>query len=203
VVAVALAAGRQEVVPRTSRRTCCSGGAQTGHLPRRVVAGHLTPPHHAPLSPEKGAEVSVQASRGLRLGWISPKTRADSNQGKGFHEGRGKEPMPPEPVRHMALLGSALLTGLLLTAGAAAQDCDQCGRPCPPWVKHRLEGAPRLKFKHGCPRPLCDPCNLPHYGYFQTCWHPWPFPPDCPRCPGPAEAVPEPQSPPRMEPAIH
>ena len=63
---------------------------------------------------------------------------------------------------------------------------------CPPYYKHHYEGRPKIKFKHGCPRPICDPCNLPHYGYFQTCWHPWPFPPDWSHCvvPPPGALVP-------------
>ena len=101
--------------------------------------------------------------------------------------------MSREPVRHGALLSAILLAGLVLVPAASAQQpcqsCESCGyyngKPCPPWVKYRFEGPPRLKFKHGCPRPLCDPCNLPHYGYYQTCWHPWPFPPDWSHCPVP------------------
>jgi hypothetical protein len=46
-----------------------------------------------------------------------------------------------------------------------------------------------LKFKKGCPRPVCDPCNLPHFGYFPTCWSPWPYPPDWSHCPYPVAAA--------------
>src|SRR5437773_60836 len=56
-----------------------------------------------------------------------------------------------------------------------------CGGPkvdCPPPYCHVYEGPPCLKWKRGCPRPVCDPCELPHFGYFQTCWSPWPYPPD-------------------------
>ena len=41
--------------------------------------------------------------------------------------------------------------------------------------------------------------NLPHYGYYQTCWHPWPFPPDWSHCTvlPPGELVPHPPAGPR------
>src|SRR5437660_1580852 len=80
------------------------------------------------------------------------------------------------------------LTGLLLTVAAAgwcgtmvqAQQgcatCSTCGScetclpeparcHCPPPFCHTQEGPPCIHYKCGCPRPVCDPCNLPHYGY--------------------------------------
>ena len=54
---------------------------------------------------------------------------------------------------------------------------------CPPPFVHCQEGPPNIKYKHACPRPVCNPCDLPHYGYFQPCWRPWPFPPDWSHCP--------------------
>src|SRR5204863_4098096 len=75
------------------------------------------------------------------------------------------------------LLSAVLVAGLAFAPAAVAQQCDSCGKgPCPPYYKYHYEGPPKIKFKCGCPRPICDPCNLPHYGYFPTCWHPWPFP---------------------------
>lgn len=71
------------------------------------------------------------------------------------------------------------------SAPAWGQNCDCSNHPCPPFVKYRFEGPPRLCFKHGCPKPICDPCHLPRYGYFPTCWQPWPFPPDWSHCPVP------------------
>src|SRR5437660_7390720 len=91
------------------------------------------------------------------------------------------------------LLSAALVAGLAFAPAAVAQECDSCGKgPCPPYYKYHYEGPPKIKFKCGCPRPICDPCNLPHYGYFPTCWHPWPFPPDWSHCavPPPATLVP-------------
>src|SRR5262249_6046406 len=70
-----------------------------------------------------------------------------------------------------------LIAGLAFAPAVAAQECERCGKaPCPPFYKHHYEGAPKIKFKRACPRPICNPCNLPHYGYFGSCWHPWPFP---------------------------
>jgi hypothetical protein len=69
---------------------------------------------------------------------------------------------------------------------------------CPEPYSHVHEGPPRLKWKKGCPRPVCDPCELPHFGYFQTCWSPWPYPPDRRHCPYPtaSDMLPPPRVPP-------
>jgi hypothetical protein len=69
---------------------------------------------------------------------------------------------------------------------------------CPPPYYHVYEGPPCMKFKKGCPRPVCDPCELPHFGYFQTCWSPWPYPRDFRHCPypHPSDALPPPAYPP-------
>ncbi len=81
--------------------------------------------------------------------------------------------------------GLALLAGLVLASFGRAQNCDCQACCCPPYFKYYYEGAPKIKFKHGCPKPICDPCHLPHYGYYATCWQPWPFPPDWSHCPVP------------------
>jgi hypothetical protein len=80
------------------------------------------------------------------------------------------------------------VTGLVwvVTCPAACGDIFDyfCGwRHCPPAYIHCQEEPPKLKFKKICPKPVCNPCCLPHYGYFATCWHPWPFPPDYSHCP--------------------
>ena len=54
---------------------------------------------------------------------------------------------------------------------------------CPPALKWCMEGAPRICFKCGCPKPICCPADQPNWGYFQKCWSPWPFPPDWSHCP--------------------
>jgi hypothetical protein len=45
-----------------------------------------------------------------------------------------------------------------------------------------VEGPPKLKFKKACPKPVCDPCTLPHAGYYEACWNPWPWAPDWSHC---------------------
>src|SRR5436190_9501187 len=91
--------------------------------------------------------------------------------------------------------GLVLLAGLVLPA--AGQNCD-CNRDCcPPPYRYVYEGAPCIKFKCGCPKPICDPCHLPHYGYYQTCWGPWPFPPNWDHCPVPPPAALAPSIPPK------
>ncbi len=76
--------------------------------------------------------------------------------------------------------GAALLA-LAPAALAGGGWCDHC----PPPFKHCYEGPPRICFKKACPKPVCDPCTLEHWGYFQNCWHPWPWPPDWSHCPVP------------------
>ena len=92
----------------------------------------------------------------------------------------------------------ALAAGPVLAQGCGAGGCEgggcasgggSCGacatRPCPPPYKYHYEGPPCIIWKKGCPRPICDPCNLEHFGYYQTCWSPWPYPPDWSHCPTP------------------
>ncbi len=64
-----------------------------------------------------------------------------------------------------------------------------CKEHCPPPYTHCSEGPPRLHFKRRCPRPVCPPCQIQHYGYYQPCWRPWPFPPDFRHCPAPVPAA--------------
>lgn len=70
--------------------------------------------------------------------------------------------------------------------------CDSYHEKCPPPYKHCYEGPPRIHFKHGCPKPVCDPCHLPHYGYFRPCWRKWPWAPNWSHCycPPPGALVP-------------
>ena len=79
------------------------------------------------------------------------------------------------------------LGGIALFVGGSAVRADGGGIfcHCPPPLKWCSEQAPKIKFKCACPRPVCDPCNLQHYGYYATCWQPWPFPPDYSHCPTP------------------
>jgi hypothetical protein len=60
---------------------------------------------------------------------------------------------------------------------------------CPPPFKHCMHGPPCIKFKCGCPLPVCPPCNAPNWGYYQPCWRPWPWPPNWAHCPYPVPAA--------------
>ncbi len=93
-----------------------------------------------------------------------------------------------------------LLSGIaLIVAGSSAQagGLGLCCS-CPPPLTWCSEQAPCLKFKCACPRPVCDPCDLQHYGYYATCWQPWPFQPDWSHCSTipPGAALPPPAYPP-------
>src|SRR5262245_18574331 len=80
---------------------------------------------------------------------------------------------------------AALWMGLTLASTASAQPGGLDGHECPPPLKYYYEGSPRLRFKQGCPRPICQPCTLHHYGYYQPCWAPSPCPPYWSHCPVP------------------
>jgi hypothetical protein len=72
------------------------------------------------------------------------------------------------------------------SAGCAAPCCQFFH--CPPALKWCMEGMPRICFRHGCPKPICNPCEAPNWGYYQKCWSPWPWPPDWSHCPVPTPA---------------
>lgn len=54
---------------------------------------------------------------------------------------------------------------------------------CPPAYRHCSEGPVCIKFCRGCPKPVCNPCEMPNWGYYQTCWTPWPWPQNWSHCP--------------------
>jgi hypothetical protein len=88
---------------------------------------------------------------------------------------------------HKVALGLGLV-GVMLSATAPMSQAGDCCGPCwhcpPPYI-HCQYGPPRLKFKCVCPLPVCGPCDLKHFGYFPTCWAPYPFPQDYSCCPPP------------------
>jgi hypothetical protein len=107
-----------------------------------------------------------------------------------------------------AVLAAPLPAGEITYGGSYATSapggCASCGQgggtwtaghccgpkePCPPKFCHVMEGPPRLQFKKGCPRPVCDPCNLEHFGYYPVCWSPWPYPADWSHCPYPVAST--------------
>jgi hypothetical protein len=96
-------------------------------------------------------------------------------------------------LKTLGMCGIPLAALLLMPDAVRAQhDCYHCQRfHCPPALKHCLEGAPRIHFHRGCPKPICNPCQNPNWGYFEPCWNPWPWPPDYSHCrtPPPASAI--------------
>jgi hypothetical protein len=87
---------------------------------------------------------------------------------------------------------------LLVAGGSVRADGGGFFCHCPPPLRWCSEQAPCIKFKCACPRPVCDPCDLQHYGVFATCWHPWPFQPNWSHCqsPPPGAVLPTPAYPP-------
>ena len=89
--------------------------------------------------------------------------------------------------------------GAVLGAPCGSPHCHR--QDCPPPYTHCMEGPPKIKFKKGCPRPVCPPaCETPNWGYFQPCWRPWPWPPDWSHCPYPVPAAVVTPPPPGMVP---
>ncbi len=84
-------------------------------------------------------------------------------------------------------LGTAAILWLALPMTASGQNfgtpsCAPCREHCPPFLHVFVQGPPRMCWRRACPKPICDPCQLPHWGFYETCWHPWPFPPDWSHC---------------------
>jgi hypothetical protein len=70
------------------------------------------------------------------------------------------------------------------------QPCETCQtHHCPPKLQYCMEGEPKIHVKIGCPRPICNPCAQPNWGYYEKCWNPWPFPPSFTHCPTPPPAA--------------
>jgi hypothetical protein len=84
-------------------------------------------------------------------------------------------------LRFTNILATVVL--FVVVPASFADGCLRCWHKCPSPYGHCQEGPPRLRFKCGCPKPVCDPGSLEHYGYYQTCWRPWPFPSDMSHCP--------------------
>lgn len=106
----------------------------------------------------------------------------------------------PALVKWLGCAGlSAILWSACASAGQAqtfgtpigASSCNTCAptHHCPPAYKHTYEGAPHIHFHRGCPHPICNPCDLPHFGYWETCWSPFPFGPSWGHCLTPPPAA--------------
>jgi hypothetical protein len=89
---------------------------------------------------------------------------------------------------HKVVLGVGLAGAVLLGTAPASLAGGECCSPCwhcpPPYIHCQL-GPPRIKFKCVCPLPVCGPCDLKHFGYYPTCWAPYPYPQDYSCCPPP------------------
>lgn len=53
---------------------------------------------------------------------------------------------------------------------------------------------PCIRYKCICPKPVCPCCPIENFGYFPTCWQPWPFPPYYGHCPVPPITLNAPRS---------
>jgi hypothetical protein len=100
-------------------------------------------------------------------------------EGRRTCEIQGGNPMTlRSPARFLAVLLAPYLLLVSLGRPAAAQECPQC-QQCQQCGKQRCcrtWGCLRCKCFH--PKRVCFPKNIEHYGYYPTCWHPWPFPLD-------------------------
>jgi hypothetical protein len=65
----------------------------------------------------------------------------------------------------------------------------KCCHLCCPHYHHCAEGPVHICFHHCCAKPVCNPCDVPHWGVWQKCWSPWPWPPDWGHCPTPPPAA--------------
>lgn len=95
----------------------------------------------------------------------------------------------PSVLRRFSLV---LMIGVIMPAWSWAQcgpqgcapasvsgqgNCQSCQwLHCPPPYRHCQEKPPCILWHCGCPHPICNPCDLPHWGHYETCWYPWPFP---------------------------
>ena len=107
----------------------------------------------------------------------------------------------------------AALALLMFSPTAWGQDCcPSCKVFCCPHYKHQTEGGPRICFWPCCGRPVNNLCvnPAPNWGYYQTCWSPWPWGPDWSHCPvqppaslvwppGAPEVLPSPNRPPTRQ----
>jgi hypothetical protein len=92
-------------------------------------------------------------------------------------------------VKTMGVTGAASFALLACCPMGYGGVLEALGFHCPPPYKHCQEGPPRLCFKTVCPRPVCGPCDLKHFGYFQNCWMPYPYAPDWSHCPVPQAVI--------------
>jgi hypothetical protein len=83
---------------------------------------------------------------------------------------------------------TVLLASLVLSVQCTTARADGC---CSWWSRFQAGSlkshcmtthGPCLHCKWACVKSICDPYCLEHFGYYPTCWQPWPFPPDYRHC---------------------
>jgi hypothetical protein len=113
---------------------------------------------------------------------------------------------PRRAARFLALLGLTSVFWLSLGTPAFGWGLDWCCcEKCPPPFIHCQPRPPCLKYKWTCPKPVCEPCDLVSWGYYQNCWRPWLWPPNCAPCyppPAPVAAAPSATPAPFAAPAV-
>jgi len=61
---------------------------------------------------------------------------------------------------------------------------------CCPHFSYPYTKPPCIHYKCHCNQKcICDPCNLPNYGYYPVCWRPWGLEVDYSHCPVPPPTV--------------
>jgi hypothetical protein len=88
--------------------------------------------------------------------------------------------------------GTASL-GLLLAPIFLLADCRQSsaegfGLFCPITVFCKPR-QPFVWYRCICPQRVCPCCGLDNFGYYPTCWEPWPYPPNYAHCHVPPAAA--------------
>jgi hypothetical protein len=118
----------------------------------------------------------------------------------------GQQGVPPGPAVGFYAPPTASYNGPppVATFGpppGAAQGCASCGAHVPttfgnkcceiccPHYHHCSEAPVHICFHHKCAKPVCNPCNVPHFGHWQKCWTPWPYGPDWGHCVAPPPAA--------------
>jgi hypothetical protein len=96
-------------------------------------------------------------------------------------------------VEFWSAVGTALLLWGSTRGVAGPGECPgSCEHACCPMPSRHHHLCPRVKVKTGCKKPTCDPCLMPHAGYYPTCWDSRPWGLEHSRCvPPPSDSFPE------------
>jgi hypothetical protein len=89
----------------------------------------------------------------------------------------------------MPVIGPNTMTGWgalwnWLDFKVAKMNCCGPTSNCGTWV-HCQPKPPCILFPRVCGKCVCNPCEMEHFGYYNTCWAPWGFHPDFSHCPTP------------------